>query len=325
MALRYTDLNTYLRGLFGQRVHKLTIDAGFTCPNRDGTIATGGCIYCNPYGSGTGAHRRGLSITEQLERGKLAVARRFKARKFIAYFQAFTNTYAPIERLKACWDEALAVKDVVGLSIGTRPDCVNGQILDLLEDYARTRLVWLEYGLQSAHDRTLELVNRGHDFACFQQAVEAAGGRGIKICAHLILGLPGEDRSMMLATADAVAGLKIDGVKLHLLYVIKGTPLAGMYRRGRYQCLGRKQYVELVCDVLERLPPQMVIQRLTGDPHRDQLLAPQWALEKRVTLDAIRRKLEERNTWQGRLLGAGFPGRGPGQKRIRAENGCNAK
>ncbi len=309
MALRYTDLNTYLRGLFGQRVHKLTIDAGFTCPNRDGTISTGGCIYCNPYGSGTGAYRRGLSIAQQLEQSKLAVARRFKARKFIAYFQAFTNTYAPLERLKACWDQALAVKDVVGLAIGTRPDCVNGPILDLLEKYARTHLVWLEYGLQSAHDKTLELINRGHDFACFKKAVEATRGRGIKICAHLILGLPGEDRSMMLATADAVAGLKIDGVKLHLLYVIKGTALARMYRRGLYRCLNRQQYVELVCDVLERLPPQMVIQRLTGDPHRRQLLAPQWALEKQVTLEAIRRQLEQRDTWQGRLLGAEYPGK----------------
>ncbi len=307
MALRYTDLNTYLRSIFGQRVHKLTVDAGFTCPNRDGTISTGGCIYCNAAGSGTGAWKKGLSITRQLEQNKLAVARRFKARKFIAYFQAFTNTYAPLEKLKACWDEALAVKDVVGLAIGTRPDCVNRPILDLLENYARTHLVWMEYGLQSAHDRTLKLINRGHDFACFCKAVEATKERGIRICAHVILGLPGEDRSMMLETADALASLGIDGVKLHLLYVVRGTPLARMYRRGLYKCLSRQRYLELVCDFLERLPPEMVIQRLTGDPHRRQLLAPQWALEKQANLEAIRQKLEERNTWQGRLRGAAFP------------------
>ena len=198
---RYYDLNTYFRERFGHRVHKLSVDAGLTCPNRDGRVATGGCIYCNARGSGTGAHGRGLSITQQLQASRTAVARRFKAKKFIAYFQSFTNTYAPVKDLRAMYDEALAVPDMVGLTIGTRPDCVNPEILDLLEGYARTHLVWVEYGLQSAHDATLRRINRGHDVADFEQAVKATAGRGIQICVHIILGLPGESAAQMHATS----------------------------------------------------------------------------------------------------------------------------
>jgi uncharacterized protein len=298
---RYYDLNTYLRERFGQRVHKLTVDAGFTCPNRDGRLGRGGCIYCNAQGSGTGAHGRGLSITQQLESSKAAVAQRFKARHFIAYFQSFSNTYAPVARLKMLYDEALAVEDVVGLAIGTRPDCIDGDILALLQGYAQRHLVWLELGLQSAHDETLQRINRGHDAACFSRAVLAAAGRGIKICAHVILGLPGETREQMLATAEFLAGLPVDGIKLHLMYVVSGTPLAQLYTSGAYRCLEQAEYVELVCDMIERLPDRMVIQRLTGDPHRHELLAPAWALRKTETLNGIKRRLEERDTWQGRL------------------------
>ena len=233
----YRDLNTYFRSLFGCRVHKVTVDAGLNCPNRDGTLSTGGCIYCNARGSGTGAHRQGVSITRQIERSKERIARRFKTDKIIAYFQSFTNTYAPAARLKALYDEALAVDGVVGLAIGTRPDCVDAAVLNLLENYAKDHLIWVEYGLQSAHDRTLSLINRGHDFACFQNAVVATRNRGINICAHVILGLPGESRQDMLATADAVAALGIEGVKLHLLYVVQGTAMETLYRCGGYRCL----------------------------------------------------------------------------------------
>ncbi len=299
--LRYYDLNTYFRERFGQRVHKLTVDAGFTCPNRDGRVGRGGCIYCNARGSGTGAHLEGLSITRQLEASKSAVAQRFKARRFIAYFQAFSNTYAPVARLRALYDEALAVPDVVGLAIGTRPDCIDEENLALLQGYAERHLVWLELGLQSSHDETLRRINRGHDAACFSNAVMAAAGRGIEICAHVILGLPGETRAHMLATADFLAGLPVDGIKLHLMYVVAGTPLAQLYSSGAYRCLEQAEYVELVCDVLERLPRRMVIQRLTGDPHRLELLAPAWALRKTETLNHIKRRLEERDTRQGRL------------------------
>jgi radical SAM protein (TIGR01212 family) len=302
MKKRYYDLNTYFRDRYGERVHKIAVDAGLTCPNRDGTLGSGGCIYCNAKGSGTGKHAAGLSITRQLEDSKAAVIKRFKARRFMAYFQSFTNTYAPLARLKALYDEALAVPGVVGLAIGTRPDCIDEPVLDLLQSYTRDHLVWIEYGLQSAHDATLARINRGHDVAAFRRAVTATTGRGILIGTHMILGLPGEDASHMRATADFIARLPVDGVKLHLLYVIKGTPLAALYRDGNYHCLEQDAYADLVCDVVERLPPGVVIQRLTGDPHRHELVAPLWALEKVQTLELIQKRLEERNTWQGKLL-----------------------
>ncbi len=298
---RYNDFSSYLRQHFGCRVQKISIDAGLTCPNRDGTLATGGCIYCNARGSGTGAHARGLSITAQLHAGKLAMARRYQARKFIAYFQSFSNTYAPLERLKSLYDEALAVTDVVGLAIGTRPDCVSEPVLDLLQDYARRRLVWMEYGLQSARDATLAFINRGHDAACFLKAVRATRGRGIKICAHVILGLPHETRDDVLFTIRTLADAGIDGVKLHLLYVVKGTRLAALHHAGAYRCLGRREYVELVVDALERLPAEVVIQRLTGDPHPEELIAPTWCLDKSGTIKEIRAALELRDTRQGKL------------------------
>lgn len=298
---RYYPLNAYLREKFGCRVQKITIDAGLTCPNRDGTISAGGCIYCNARGSGTGAYARGQSITAQLNAGKAAMSRRYGARKFIAYFQSFSNTYAPLDRLKALYEEALEVPDIVGLSIGTRPDCVSAPVLDMLEEYARRHLIWIEYGLQSARDATLAIVNRGHDVDCFLKAVAATHGRGIKICAHVILGLPQETAEDMRFTARTLAAAGIDGVKLHLLYVVKGTGLEALYRTGGYRCLERREYAELVADVLERLPPQVVIQRLTGDPHREELLAPQWCLDKPGTLQDIRAALERRDTWQGRL------------------------
>lgn len=300
MKNRFYDLNTYFRRRYGERVHKISLDAGLSCPNRDGTLGGQGCIYCNAKGSGTGNLAKGYSITDQLEASKAPVIKRFKARKFIAYFQSFTNTYAPVETLKQLYEEALAVDDVVGLAIGTRPDCVSTEVLDLLQGYTRDYLIWLEYGLQSAHDTTLKAINRGHDVGAFEKAVTATAGRGIHISAHMILGLPGETRREMLETAAFIAGLPIEGVKLHLLYVVKGTALARLYGQGGYQCLEQRAYVDLVCDVLERLPGHMVIQRLTGDPHRHELIAPQWALEKNATVAMIRERLEERDTWQGK-------------------------
>jgi len=305
MPNRYNDLNSYLRGLFGCRVQKITVDAGLSCPNRDGAIATGGCIYCNSQGSGTGAHGRGLSIAAQLEAGKAAMARRYRAEKFIAYFQSFSNTYAPVERLRALYEEALGVEGVVGLFIGTRPDCVPEPVLDLLQEMARRSLVWVEYGLQSARDATLALIHRGHDAACFLRALEATHRRGIQVCAHVILGLPGESGADARFTADTLAAAGVDGVKLHNLYVVKGTRLDTLFRSGAYRCLERQEYVEQVVDVLERLPAKIVIQRLTGDPHPEELAAPPWSRGKAATLKAIHETLERRNTWQGKLCGNG--------------------
>jgi hypothetical protein len=304
MQSRYYDFNTYLRSLFGCRVQKITLDAGLSCPNRDGTVSRGGCIYCNARGSGTGAAARGLSITEQLRLGKKSLAGRYKAAKFIAYFQSFSNTHAPLDRLKSLYDEALAVEDIVGLAIGTRPDCVNAPILELLQDYARKQLVWIEYGLQSANDTTLAMINRGHDVQCFKDAVKATCHRGIKICAHVIIGLPAEDRRDVLHTAETIAGLGIDGVKLHLLYIVKGTPLESLYRQGQYRCLAPQEYAELVCDFLERIPAGMIVQRLTGDPHPAELVAPAWSLQKSETLRRIRATLEKRDSWQGKHFAA---------------------
>ncbi len=300
---RYNDLNTYLRTHFGCRVQKISVDAGLTCPNRDGSIARGGCIYCNARGSGTGAHQKSLSIRQQLERSMGYIAKRYKAEKFIAYFQSFSNTYAPANQLKALYDEALSVPGVIGLSIGTRPDCVADTVLALLESYAQSYTVWVEYGLQSAHDRTLQLINRGHNVDRFLQTVARTRNRGIKICTHVILGLPGETRADILRTADVLADAGIDGIKLHLLYVVKGTKLAQHYQQGQYRCLGQDEYVDLVCDFLERTPANVVIQRLTGDPHKDELIAPLWALDRNETFKRIQRTLEARDTRQGRLVG----------------------
>jgi len=299
MRKRYNDLNTYFQTLFGCRVQKISIDAGLTCPNRDGTISTGGCIYCNARGSGTGAFDRGLSLTDQLLQSKTFLSRRYKAKKFIAYFQSFSNTYASPQILKRLYDEALGVEDIVGLAIGTRPDCVNEPVLDLLEAYTPDYLIWIEYGLQSARDKTLEFINRGHDVQCFKDAIRKTSNRGIKICVHVILGLPLENRRDMLQTAQTIADLGIDGIKIHLLYVVKGTLLERHYRQGKYKCLEQQEYVDLVCDFIERIPSDMIIQRLTGDPHSQELVAPQWALKKSETLAKIRNTLEKRDSQQG--------------------------
>ena len=300
MDKRYTDYNSYLRQIFGCRVQKISIDAGLTCPNRDGRISADGCIYCNARGSGTDAFAQGISIAEQVVRSQLFMAKRYNAKKYIAYFQSFSNTYAPVSILKSLYDEALTIPGVVGLAIGTRPDCVDTAILDLLESYADKYLVWIEYGLQSIHDQTLKRINRGHDFNCFQKAVALTLNRGINICTHLIFGLPGETREMMLHTAKTIASMAIDGVKLHLMYVVKGTALDTLYQQGQYQCLEQQEYVDIVCDVLELLPQKMVIQRLTGDPHPEELVAPFWSLQKTQTFSMIRETLVKRNSWQGK-------------------------
>lgn len=300
MKKRFYDLNSYYRDIFGCRVQKISIDAGFTCPNRDGTVSTGGCIYCNEKGSGTGNFKKGLSVSDQLENGMMFLSKRYKAEKFIAYFQSFSNTYAPVDRLEQLYEEALSFKDVVGLSIGTRPDCVSVPVLELLETYASDYLVWIEYGLQSAHDKTLALINRGHDLDCFLKAVEATQNRNIKICAHVILGLPGENRQDMIKTAETLANLNIDGVKIHLLYVIRNTVLEKLFQKGSFKCLEQEEYADIVCDFLEHLPKNMVIQRIASDPHPGELVAPKWSLEKNRTRSLIYEMLESRDTWQGK-------------------------
>lgn len=296
---RYCDLKSYWVDRFGCRVHKLPIDAGLTCPNRDGSVAEGGCVYCD--GRGSALRRWGPlpSVGEQVRRGKAFYRERGKAEKFIAYFQTFTNTYAPVEKLRALYDEALAEEDVIGLSIGTRPDCLSDETLALIRSYAERCHLWLEFGLQSIHDRTLAAINRGHDAAVFLDAVQRASGRAILICVHIILGLPGETREEMLETASRIAGLPVQGIKIHSLLALRGTALGERYEKGEFALMSREEYVRTVCDILEILPPRMVIQRLTAEGYPDIFLGPAWAGNKLAVLNAIDRELERRDARQG--------------------------
>jgi uncharacterized protein len=295
----YKSYSSYLTETFGCRVQKISLDAGLTCPNRDGSKGTGGCIYCDRRGSGTGAQDQFPSITSQMVRGREFLRRRYGAEKFIAYFQSFSNTYASLERLTALYQEALAMEDVVGIAVGTRPDCVSPDVLDLLAGFQSSYLVWMEYGLQSFHPRTLALINRGHTVEDFIQAVERTRKRNINICVHIILGLPGEGVEDVLWTAQRLAELDIQGLKIHSLYINRGTLMEKWVEQGLYQSLQQEQYVDWVCRVLEQCPPNWVVQRLTGDPDPKQLITPQWALNKQETLTMIRSRFLETGSFQG--------------------------
>ena len=307
---RYRDYNSYLREIFGERVQKISIDAGLNCPNRDGTISMMGCLFCDSRGSGSGAMiHRGLGINDQIRAGRKFAAVRYGAKKFIAYFQSFTNTYAPVSKLKILYEQALDHEGMVGLSVGTRPDCIDEETVDLLSSYKRDYLVWLELGLQSAHNSTLSRINRGHDVASFDKSLGMANDSGLNVCAHVILGLPGETQEMMMETALFLAERPINGVKIHMLYVVKDTPLATLYEKGEYHCLDRDAYIDLVVHFLELLPPDMVIQRLTGDPVSSELVAPFWAKEKTENLRLFRERLKEYGTWQGKRYRASTIGK----------------
>jgi uncharacterized protein len=296
---RYRSLSSWLKSRFGEPVRKITIDAGLSCPNRDGTIGSEGCIYCNPRGSGTGAHEQGASILSQVDRGIEALSKRYKCSKFIAYLQAFTNTYAPLSELARIYNEAMIRPEIVGMAVGTRPDCVSDRVLDLLADSARDRLIWVEYGLQSAHPETLALINRGHGSEVFFDAVKRTRDRGITVVVHLILGLPGESLEHMVETAHRVAEARVDGVKLHPLYVIKGTTLEKTYRDGGYAPLSEEEALTATLSVLEVLPPDVVVHRMTSDPHRSELVAPLWMLDRREARLRLERAMNERDFRQG--------------------------
>lgn len=286
---------------YGERVHKLAINAGFTCPNRDGTRGRGGCTFCNNASFSPNA-RRPPPVAEQIAAGRSVIARRTGARRFIAYFQAYTNTYGELGRLRALYDAALAEPDVVGISIGTRPDCVPPEVLELLADYrAQGHEVWLELGLQSADDATLARVNRGHGFAEYAAAVRAARGRGLPVCAHLILGLPGEGAAAARWTLRQVLAVGVDGLKLHPLHLVRGTALANDWRRGSYRPLAFDEYVETAADLIERTPAEVVFHRLTGTASAEILLAPDWCGGKWAVLNAIARTLLARGSRQGAL------------------------
>jgi uncharacterized protein len=299
---RYRSFSRFLRERFGGKVHRVTIDVGFTCPNVDGTVAVGGCVFCDNRSFSPNRRLPRSTVTQQVERGIAILSERFGAERFIAYFQAATNTYAPVDKLRRLYDEALRHPQVIGLAIGTRPDCVPDPILDLIGGYARERYVCLELGLQTIHDRSLDWMNRGHHYDAFVDAVRRCQGRGFDLCTHIILGLPGETHADMMATADALAALPINAVKIHNLHVVPNTPLADDYRAGKVRMFEFEKYVSVVCDFLGRLRPDMVIQRLNGDAPPDYLIAPQWCLDKPGLLRAIDAELERRGTWQGARL-----------------------
>ncbi len=289
---------------YGQRVHKVAINAGMTCPNRDGSKGQGGCTFCNNVSFSPNA-RQAPVVAAQIDAGRQVIAKRTRAARFLAYFQAYTNTYADVEYLSGLYGQALAEPDVVGLSIGTRPDCVPDAVLDLLAEYqAQGHEVWLELGLQSAFDETLERVNRGHGFAEYRRAVRAARLRGLKVCAHLIVGMPGEGREQALASLEQVLALGVDGLKLHPLHVVKGTALANEWRQGKYTPLEFADYITIAADMVERTPPEVVFHRVTGTAAQDILLAPQWCSKKWAVLNGIEDELRKRGTRQGAKAGA---------------------
>lgn len=296
----YRTFNSYLREYFGERVYRVPIDAGFTCPNRDGVRAFGGCTFCDDRGSGAPTISVEKSIREQLEAGMRRIGKRYKARKFLAYFQAFTNTYAPEGVLRSIYDVALEYPDVVGICIGTRPDCLEDNILDLLQELSEKTFVWLEVGVQSVFNETLDRINRGHTAEEFFDAVERAKKRNLKVATHLIFGLPGEDESHMLETVRRMAQIDLDGIKIHQLCIYKGTPMEVDYRLGKLPVLDEDRYVNLVCDSLELLPPEMIVMRLVAEGSQDEIIAPDWAFEKERVMKKMEAELTRRNSFQGK-------------------------
>ncbi|WP_456397893.1 TIGR01212 family radical SAM protein [Desulfurobacterium sp.] len=304
MEVRFKTFSSYLKSLFGERVYRVTVDAGFTCPNRDGTKGIGGCIFCYA-GSGYDKDKRKLSVEEQIALGIERIGKRYKARKFLVYFQAFTNTYAPVEKLKSIYDKVKKFPEVVGLIVGTRPDAVSEEVLELINSYTDDYLVWIEYGLESPYFNSLKWMRRGHSFSDFLNTyLMTRKYKKINICSHIILGIPGETKEEMLETADILAALRIDGVKIHPLHVIKNTPLAEIYEKESFSILSEDEYVNLVVDFIERLYPETVVQRITGEAPSDLLIAPHYCdrREKSRLIQKIRNQFIKRNTYQGKAF-----------------------
>ncbi len=298
---RYYSLNRYLRETFGEKVYKLALDGGMTCPNRDGTLGTGGCIFCSAGGSGDFAQGRCESVTEQIRLARARIRAKTDARKFIAYFQSYTNTYAPVEYLRELFTAALREPEIVALSVGTRPDCLPPETVALLAELNREKPVWVELGLQTIHPQTAAHIRRGYDLEIYEDALLRLKAAGLSVITHVILGLPGETKEMMLETMDHLAGkFRPDGVKLQLLHVLRGTELEEEYRAGKFRCMEPEEYWDVLFACLERLPPEMVIHRLTGDGAKKDLFAPLWTANKKWVLNTLNRELEYRDIRQGR-------------------------
>ena len=297
---RYHSLNYFLRNKFGEKIYKISLDGGFTCPNRDGKVATGGCTFCSARGSGDFAGSRILSITEQFEDRKEMMQKKCKDGKYIAYFQAYTNTYAPVDELRRKYEEALAQKNVIAISIATRPDCLDDDVLDYLSELNKKTYLWVELGLQTINDETARNFNRGYDFEVFDNSLKKLQERGIEVVVHTIFGLPGETKEDMLKTVDYVAHSGAQGVKFHLLHLMEGTRMVKQYENGELQLLSKEDYIDLICEAVAMIPEEMVVHRLTGDAPRQSLIGPMWSLKKWEVLNDIDKALVDNNIWQGK-------------------------
>lgn len=296
--MRYNSLNNYLRNKFGKKVYKISIDGGFTCPNRDGKISTGGCIFCSAKGSGDFATSKSLSITQQIEQGKERVRSKTKDNSFIAYFQAFTNTYAPIDVLESKFTEAINHKDIVALSVATRPDCVDDNVLKLLEKLNKIKPVWVELGLQTIKESLVDYIRRGYENSVYVDTATKLRNIGIEVITHIILGLPNESKFDMLRSVDFACKYS-DGIKLQLLHILKGTDLLKDYEDSKFNALTMEQYIDILCDAVSIIPKNVIIHRLTGDGDKKILVAPLWSGNKKVVLNTINKTFEERNIIQG--------------------------
>jgi radical SAM protein (TIGR01212 family) len=299
---RYYTWNRHLRNEFGMKIFKVALDAGFDCPNRDGTVAFGGCTFCSVAGSGDFAGDRVDSIVDQFEERKNKMHQKWKDAKYMAYFQAYTNTHAPLSVIKEKFEAALAIDGVVGLSIATRPDCLPDDVVEYLAELNERTYLWVELGLQTVHERTANLINRAHDFSCYLEGVQKLRNHGIRVCTHIINGLPLEDNEMMLETVREVAKLDVQGIKIHLLHLLKGTPMIKQYEKGLVEFMDKDQYIQLVVDQLELLPPEMVIHRITGDGPINLMIGPMWSVNKWDVLNGIDAELERRGSWQGKYF-----------------------
>ncbi|WCK55612.1 TIGR01212 family radical SAM protein [Aneurinibacillus sp. Ricciae_BoGa-3] len=297
---RYHTWNHHLRSQFGEKVFKVMLDAGFTCPNRDGSIAKGGCTFCSARGSGDFAGWRRDDLVTQFNEVKGRQHVKWPNAKYIGYFQAYSNTYAPVEVLRDYYEVILQQEGVVGLSIATRPDCLPDDVVELLAELNEKTYLWVELGLQTIHESTSTLINRAHDTDCYWEAVEKLRKHNIRTCSHIIFGLPGETHEMMMDTARAVAAANVEGIKIHLLHLLKKTPMVKQYEAGLLRFLEKDEYVKLIVDALEILPPEMIVHRLTGDGPPDLLIGPMWSRKKWEVLNAIDAELRNRNTWQGK-------------------------
>ncbi len=297
---RYNSFAHYQKNRYGERVQKVTVDGGFTCPNRDGTVAKGGCIYCNNESFNPRYNDAGKTIFRQIEEGIHFLKKRYKTNKYIVYFQPYSNTYAPLDTLKQYYEEALSHPDVIGLTIGTRPDCIDREKLDYLESLDQNWDITVEYGLESISDATLKRINRGHDVKSYLDALEMTKTRGIKVCTHLIFGFPWEDMALWMQTADWLSKRPLDFLKIHQLHVVRGTALAQMYQQNPFKLFEPHEYLDLLSHFIERLNPQIVIQRLFGEAPPDLLIAPRWHVRPPEMLQRFDALLEERDTWQGK-------------------------